>query len=267
MPTQLNQNSSSAKPVVLCIAGLDPTGGAGIQADIETLFSLGCHAAAVVSVLTVQTSVNVQSLSPVDADLVIAQAQAVLQDMNVACIKLGLLPSCDIIRAVHHVVGQASGVPVVLDPVLIAGGGFAMSDSNTTALMRELLLPRVTVITPNIYELQTLIPEAKNLDEAAAIALSEGCEAVLLTGTHADSIAVENCLYLADGSVTVKSWPRLPQTYHGSGCTLASAVAAGLAKQADVATASANAQEFTWQALNQASKLGKGQWFPNRHLS
>jgi hydroxymethylpyrimidine/phosphomethylpyrimidine kinase len=85
----------------------------------------------------------------VDADLLIAQAQAVLKDMDVACIKLGLLPSCDIIRAVHSVLGQASGIPVVLDPVLIAGGGFALSDSNTTALMRELLLPLVTVITPN----------------------------------------------------------------------------------------------------------------------
>jgi hydroxymethylpyrimidine/phosphomethylpyrimidine kinase len=149
MPTRANQISLPAKPVVLCISGLDPTGGAGIQADIETLFSLGCHAAPVVSVLTVQTSENVKSLSPVDADLLIAQAQAVLKDMDVACIKLGLLPSCDIIRAVHSVLGQASGIPVVLDPVLIAGGGFALSDSNTTALMRELLLPLVTVITPN----------------------------------------------------------------------------------------------------------------------
>jgi hydroxymethylpyrimidine/phosphomethylpyrimidine kinase len=267
MPTQPYHPLQTTKPVVLCISGLDPTGGAGIQADIETLFSLGCHGAPILSVLTVQTSENVHSLSAVDGDLIKAQAMAVLGDMDVACIKLGLLPSSDTIHAVHTILTHATSIPVVIDPVLIAGGGFPLSEPNTVSMLRDYLLPLATVVTPNTSELQALVPETADPSEAAAILLREGCKAVLLTGTHAESLDVENRLYLTDGSITPSSWPRLAHTYHGSGCTLASAVAAGLGSGLSLLEASKQAQTFTWQALQQANKLGRGQWFPNRRLA
>ncbi len=267
MPNQSPVQRASRKPVVMCISGLDPTGGAGIQADIETLFSLGCHAAPILSVSTVQNSQNVLSLSAVEPDLIGKQARVVLADMAVACIKLGLLPSQAVIQAVHELLLSVPSIPVVIDPVLVAGGGLPLSDAGAAALVRRLIVPLAAVITPNTNELQQLVPEAKDLNKAAAILLDEGCKAVLLTGTHASTDDVENRLYLVDGSVTVKSWPRLPHSYHGSGCTLASAVAAGIAQNQDLIRVNEQAQAFTWQALKQGERLGHGQWFPNRHLS
>lgn len=255
---------SHHKPVVMCFSGLDPTGGAGIQADIETLFSLGCHGAPIITALTVQDTENVLSLSPLSASYIADQAHTVIADMNVDCFKLGLLPNLEVIKAIHQILIENSTIPVVLDPVLAAGGGFGFGGEEVVAGTTELLMPLTTVVTPNTAELTTLIPDATDQESAAQALLATGCQSVLLTGTHADSDDVENWLYRNEMPPQLSAWPRLDASYHGSGCTLASAIAAGLAKGFSVAEAAGKGQKFTWEALDNGSQPGKGQHLPDR---
>ena len=266
------------KPVVMCFSGLDPSGGAGISADIETLFSLGCHPAAVVSALTVQDSRDAQEMQTLPPALLLRQARTVLNDMQVQCFKVGLLGSVATIEAVHGLLQEHANVPVVIDPVLQAGGGFAFardgsqndgdSMQDIIAAMGRWLLPRCTVLTPNTDELQQLAGPAANKPgdywAAAKDLLATGCKHILLTGSHANTEAVVNRLYTAGKDPQSYDWPRLPAQYHGSGCTLAAAVAAYLAQGEDVPTASAKAQAFTFAALENGWQPGRGQYLPER---
>lgn len=252
------------KPLVMCISGLDPSGGAGIQADIESLFSLGCQAAPIISALTVQDSRNVMQLSPCPADTIDSQARAVLEDMRISCFKLGLLADLDVIDVVATLLKQHPDIPVVLDPILIAGGGFEFGDSSTTQAIKKHLLPLTTVLTPNSEELEKLAATSANQEIMAAGLIKRGCQHVLVTGTHNQSKDVENTLYSLNKEAITEIWPRLEGSYHGSGCTLASAVAAGLAQGHDAKTASSIAQEYTWHTLKNGYKPGSGQHFPNR---
>jgi len=252
------------KPKVLCFSGLDPTGGAGIQADIETLFSIGCHCVPVVTALTSQNTQNVLSMEPVNPSLLIQQARAVLEDMSVQCFKIGLLGSTETVELVHTLLKDYSHLPVVLDPVSIAGGGFELAGDDVLTAMRSLLLPLTTVLTPNSDEARQLAPSADSLDACANELLDLGCEHVLLTGTHIESENVVNRLYAQHQQVTQYNWPRLEHTYHGSGCTLAAAIAGYLSHQLDVRDAIQQAQRFTWESLNHGTRMGFGQHLPNR---
>ncbi|MGZ8217733.1 bifunctional hydroxymethylpyrimidine kinase/phosphomethylpyrimidine kinase [Methylomagnum sp.] len=254
---------TSTPPVVLCLSGHDPTGGAGIQADIETLWRLGCYPCTVVTALTAQDTHNVRRVIPQAADDFLEQARLVLADMKVAAVKIGLLGSVDIVRAVAEMLSDIGReTPVVLDPILAAGGGRNLSTDGLVADIKTQLIPRATVLTPNT-------PEARKLtggdgpDECARALLALGCPNVLLTGTHEDGPDVVNRWYRDEGELSYR-WPRLPDTYHGSGCTLASAVAAGLARGLPMADAIEAAQRFTWAALSRGFRLGGGQLLPNR---
>lgn len=255
---------SSAKPTVMCFSGLDPTGGAGIQADIETLFSIGCHCAPVITALTAQNTQNAMRLVATDATLLIQQARAVLEDIPVQGIKLGLLGSVQIIEVIHTLLKDYDNIPVVLDPIVAAGGGFEFSNDEVLAAMRDLLLPLTTVLTPNTAEARRLAPAADNLDACANELMDLGCENVLITGTHAQTENVINRLYRVHQEVTEYSWPRLEEAYHGSGCTLAAAIAGYLAHRLPLRDAIAQAQRFTWEALSNGVRLGFGQHVPNR---
>lgn len=251
-------------PAVLVFAGSDPSGGAGIQADILALHANGCHALPVITAVTVQDTHNVHALYPLSDQEIRAQAQTVLADIRVAACKIGLLGSLDAIRAVAAVIRTVPGVPVVLDPVLAAGGGSALSDHTIVHAIRNDLLPLVSVLTPNSREARAL-GAATDLPKAARNLLSHGCRYVLITGTHEDSAAVHNTLYHGTGAVLeTLVWPRLPGEYHGSGCTLAAALTAGLALGLDIAEADRKAQEYTWHALEQAFTPGRGQALPRR---
>ena len=258
MPDQIN------KPKVLCFSGLDPTGGAGIQADIETLFSIGCHCAPVVTALTAQNTQNVLGLMPVDPTLLVQQSRAVLEDMTIQCIKLGLLASTETVEVIHTVLKDYPDIPVVLDPVSIAGGGFELAGSDVLEAMRSLLLPLTTVLTPNSDEAQALAPNADTLDACANELLDLGCQQVLITGTHVESESVVNRLYAPHQQVTLYHWPRLEHSYHGSGCTLAAATAGYLSHQLTVRDAVQQAQRFTWESLSHGTRMGFGQHMPNR---
>ncbi len=251
-------------PVVMTFAGNDPTGGAGIQADIEAIASMGCQAAPVITALTVQDTRNVISFQPVEAVMVIEQARAVLEDLPVACFKLGMVGSVENVEAIHTILRDYPQIPVVVDPILRAGGGSALATEELIAAMTELLLPQTTVLTPNSDEARRLAPEADTLDACGQALLDAGCELVLITGTHEETEMVDNVLYGNMRRLETFSWERLPHSYHGSGCTLASAVAGLLAQGLEPFTAIHEAQEYAWETLKNGYRIGQGQWMPNR---
>jgi hydroxymethylpyrimidine/phosphomethylpyrimidine kinase len=250
-------------PVVMTFSGHDPTGGAGIQADIEALAGVGCHAAPVVTAITVQDTRDVARVEPLAADLVTAQARAVLADLPVAAFKIGLLGSAAVAAAVQQMVAEQPHLPLVLDPITTAGGGAELADDALLEALRR-LLPRVTLLTPNSHEARRLAPAAADLDGCAAELLARGCDWVLVTGTHESGDAVVNRLYGPDGTVDARSWPRLDPSYHGSGCTLAAACAGLLAHGHDPRRAVAEAQAFTWESLRHGRRPGHGQHLPDR---
>jgi hydroxymethylpyrimidine/phosphomethylpyrimidine kinase len=247
---------SSAPPIVLTFAASDPTGGAGLQADLLTLAGMGCHPLSVVTALTVQDTSGVESVHAVEAERVRAQAELLLAETRVAAFKLGVLGSEANAAAVAALLEEHPDVPVVLDPVLASGRGDPLSDDAIVRALRELLVPQSTVVTPNSIE-------ARRLGGTAAL-LEAGCGYVLVTGTHEPGEQVVNVLHDRSGVVREDRWPRLPGSYHGSGCTLASAVAAALANGRGVPEAVRDAQEYTWQSLAAGFRIGAGQLIPNR---
>lgn len=251
-------------PIVLAFAGSDPTGGAGIQADIESAASMGAHVAPVVTAVTVQDTLDVQGYMPLDMNAVNEQARAVLEDMPVSVIKIGLLGSVEAAEAIHSVLIDYPSIPVVFDPVLSSGAGTPLGDSDLIDAMCELLIPLTTILTPNSLEARSLATEADNLEACAHELLDMGAEYVFITGTHENTEKVVNSLYTNQRLLDSYDWARLPHSYHGSGCTLSSAIAALLAQGVDPMTAVLEAQEFTWQALKYARRLGMGQYIPNR---
>lgn len=250
-------------PLVLVFAASDPTGGAGLQADVLTLAARGCHPLSVLTGITVQDTRGVLALRAVEPDWVAEQARAVLAEMRVRAIKIGVLASAKNAAAVARVLAAHPDVPVVVDPVLASGRGDPLADDNLLEALRAEILPRATVLTPNSLEARRLagLPD---LAECAPRLLEMGCRHVLVTGTHEDTKDVVHTLYGRQGIARADRWPRLPQDYHGSGCTLASALAAALAKGMDVAAAAYDAQAFTWKALEAGFKPGRGQFIPAR---
>lgn len=254
---------SYSPPIVLTFAGSDPTGGAGLQADLLTLASMGCHPLSVVTALTVQDTHGVESIDAVDPARVRAQAETLLADMRVAAFKLGVLGSLENIRVIADVISDYPEVPVVLDPVLASGRGEALASQEMLGALRELILPQSTIATPNGLEARRLT-DGSSLAQCAAKLLDCGAEYVLVTGTHEAGEEVVNTLYDRGGVVREDRWERLPGSYHGSGCTLASAIAAALANGQGVPEAVRDAQEFTWQSLASGFKAGSGQLIPDR---
>lgn len=251
-------------PVVMAFSGLDCTGGAGIQADIETLASMGCHTAPVVTALTVQDTQRVHSYTPVDPTVLIAQARAVLDDLAVTAFKIGMLGSTTVVEAVHSLLKDFPEIPVVLDPVLASAKGDTLAPRAVQDAMVNLLFPLTTVLTPNSLEARALAPEADTLEACAQALLDCGCEYVLVTGTHENTADVRNQLFGNYRLLDTFSWERLPFSYHGSGCTLAAAIAGLLAQGSDPVTAVIDAQHYTWSTLKHGYRLGKGQHLPNR---
>jgi hydroxymethylpyrimidine/phosphomethylpyrimidine kinase len=251
---------SSVPPIVLTFAGADPTGGAGLQADVLTLASMGCHPLSVVTAITVQDTSGVERVQALDTSLVAAQATAVLKEIRVAAFKLGVLGSRANAQAIAKILAGYREVPVVLDPVLASGRGDALG---TEDLLREHVLPQATIVTPNSLEARRLANRSSLKDCAMAL-LDRGAEYVLITGTHEPGDEVVNTLYDGGGVVREDRWRRLPGSYHGSGCTLASAIAAALANGLAMPEAVRDAQEFTWQTLAAGFKPGAGQFIPDR---
>lgn len=290
-PRQRRLAADGPPPVVLCLSGHDPVGGAGIQADIETLAALSCHAATAITALTVQDSANVYGILPQKPDDLRRQAETVLADVPVAAIKIGLIGTAALAEAIAQLIARHPDLPVVLDPVLAAGGGAALADEKLLQALRQHLLPLATVLTPNSLEARRLAG-LEALEDCARWCLDKGCRHVLITGSHENRPDVVNTHYSpaamarhgrphhpiplpagegdkdAAAFITMQQesfrWQRLPHEYHGSGCTLAAAVAGYLARGAAVSTAIREAQRFTWQALEAGFQPGQGQHLPCR---
>ncbi|WP_177418556.1 bifunctional hydroxymethylpyrimidine kinase/phosphomethylpyrimidine kinase [endosymbiont of Lamellibrachia barhami] len=256
--------SSRKLPVVLAIGGHDPGGGAGIQADIEAVGANGCHCATAITCLTLQDSCDVQAVMPLPAKQVIAQAETVLNDCQVSVVKIGLLGDAAIARAIAELLQELENIPVVLDPVLAAGGGTLLTTENLLSTIRQQLLPLCTLITPNSLEVRRLSPHEASLEQCARTLLETGVEHVLITGTHEQSDRVTNRLYDKTGLLNQADWQRLPGEYHGSGCTLAAAIAANMASGRDLLEAVNNAQQYTWNSLLNGFRSGRCQSLPDR---
>jgi hydroxymethylpyrimidine/phosphomethylpyrimidine kinase len=257
-------------PLVMSFAATDPSGGAGLQADLLTISSMGCHPLSVVTAITVQDTSGVDDVLPIDPEWVADQARAMLEDVPVAAFKIGLLGSVENIAAIAEVLSDYPDIPLVLDPVLASGRGDELANDDMLDAMRELLIPQATILTPNSIEARRLALDEDNeeddpsLEECAKRILQMGCEYVLITGTHEQTPKVINTLYSDRGVVSSDSWARLPGIYHGSGCTLAAAIAALLAQGVSVPDAVKEAQEYTWQTLNAGFRPGMGQHIPDR---
>ncbi len=255
-------------PLVLTFAASDPSGGAGLQADILTLASMGCHPLSVVTAITVQDTLGVEGVQALDSDWVADQARCLLEDVPVDAFKIGVLGSVENIAAIAEIISDYPDVPLILDPVLASGRGDELATDPMIGAIRELLLPQTTIVTPNAPEARRLADvddeEDIPLADCARKLIELGAEYVLVTGTHEATPQVVNTLYGKNGVVRADSWTRLPGSYHGSGCTLASAIAAMLANGLELPEAVREAQEFTWQALKKAYRPGMGQYLPDR---
>ncbi|MDP2240293.1 MAG: hydroxymethylpyrimidine/phosphomethylpyrimidine kinase [Burkholderiales bacterium] len=257
-------------PIVLVFAATDPSGGAGLQADIMTLSSMGCHPLSCVTAITIQDTMGVEDVMPIDPEWVADQARAVLEDMPVAAFKIGMLGSIEAIAFIAEVVSDYPDIPLILDPVLASGRGDELATDEMVQGIRELLVPQTTILTPNSLEARRLATDDgddndnPDLAECAKRLIASGCEYVLITGTHENTPQVVNTLYGHEGIVRSDSWQRLPGNFHGSGCTLASAIAATIANGLSVAEGVKDAQEYTWQTLRSAFRPGMGQYIPDR---
>jgi hydroxymethylpyrimidine/phosphomethylpyrimidine kinase len=211
---------------------------------------------------------------PIDPGWVADQARALLEDMPIAAFKLGLLGSVEVIAAIAEVVADYPDIPLILDPVLASGRGDQFADEEMIEAMIGLLLPQTTVLTPNSLEARRLAQQlgaeddggrgGATLADCARGLIDAGCEHVLVTGTHEGTPQVVNTLYGSHGVIRSDRWDRLPGSYHGSGCTLASAIAAYLACGADIGEAVRGAQEYTWRTLAAGYRPGMGQFIPDR---
>lgn len=293
VPPSDSRTPQPSPPIVLVFAASDPSGGAGMQADILTLASMGCHPLSVITAITVQDTVGVESVLPMDAEWVEDQARALLEDMPVAAFKVGMIGSVENAAAIAEIVSDYPDIPLILDPVLASGRGDDLATDDLISAMIEMLLPQTTILTPNSIEarrlaryeeedaLEEIQAEAATgssdddheehdssdqpaLGECARRLLGRGCEFVLITGTHEPGQQVINTLYNEAGIVRADAWDRLPGSYHGSGCTLASAIAANLANGLELHDAVRDAQDYTWQALQAGFRPGMGQFIPDR---
>ncbi len=240
------------QPILLCIAGFDPTGGAGLQADIETAAALGVRAVCAQTCNTVQTNAGVKAVVPTTPALLARQTEYLTTDFDIAAVKVGLIASADNAEAIA---GPVAGLcrPLVTDPVLHDGTGKPLCGDGVAQAIRKHLLPLTTCATPNREELAALAPEASTPADAAQALLNEGCTAVFVTGESCEEHTLHHVLYeLPDRRETFSS-RRLPGEFHGSGCTLSSAIATQLALGKPLRDAVALALTFTARALENAA--------------
>lgn len=253
----------SSRPLVMCLSGLDPGGGAGLQADIETVAALGGHVLGLVTALTVQDTHNVAKVVPIGADLLAEQLDLLLRDCQPKAVKIGLLGSAEQVPAILRAIAGL-GVPLVCDPVLRAGGGALLHGDEAARALRHSLFPAVSLLTPNAAEARRLCPEADSLEACGAALLAAGCGNVLITGGDEPGEAVTNTWLAPGRPPRAWRWPRLPETFHGAGCTLASSIAALLAHGLEMEQALEQGQQWTQQALQRAFAVGQGRRIPGR---
>ena len=258
----------SSPPCVLVFSGSDPSGGAGMQADIPAISALGCHPLSVPTALTVQDNVSVFAVHPLDAELIRHQAQVLIDRFDIRAVKLGIAGNRRNAETIADLILQLRArqpdLPVVFDPVLANGKGDQLS-TDDAALAIESLYAVATVITPNLNEANRLCGSEHVPERQAAILMQRGCENVLLKGGHGPQHQdVVNRWFGPDGAFASWRWPRLQDEFHGSGCTLAAALSAQLAQGLGMCDAIEAAQRYCQHALETSYAIADGQRIPNR---
>lgn len=248
---------------VLIASGHDPSGGAGVQADIEAVAAQGAHAASVITVLTRQDTRNVYAAQAIDDAFFVACLTTLGEDMRFDAIKTGVLGSPAQVAALAAFKDRLPAVPLVVDPVLVASGGGRLAEDPVARALREQLCPRATLITPNLAEARRLCDGEPDPDACGARLAALGC-GVLITGGDQGDREVVNHFYGPAGERRSYRWPRRPGVFHGSGCTLAAAVGARLALGDSLAEALMTAQRYTARCLERAFAAGSGQPIPDR---
>ena len=246
---------------VLVVAGSDSGGGAGIQADIKAVAAMGGYAATVLTALTAQNTLGVQEVLPVPPAFVRRQAVSVLDDIGADAVKLGMLGGTDVIETVADLLATNT-VPMVLDPVMVAKGGENLLPAAALGALREQLLPLATLLTPNVPEAEALTGQAiastADMERVAYMLLRQGPAAILMKGGHLPGPVCTDLLVTQDGVLALEE-PRLQTRHtHGTGCTLASAVAAGLAQGMHLHDAVRRARHFVQAAIQGAPGYGAG---------
>ncbi len=254
---------------VLVVAGSDSGGGAGVQADTKAISAMGAYAATALTALTAQNTLGVQGVLPVPAVFVALQMRSVLDDIGADAVKTGMLAEQAIIEAVAEVLGT-TGAPLVLDPVMVAKGGQSLLDPGAVAALLRLLLPRAAVVTPNLPEAEALtgapVADVAGMHRAAERLLRLGAAAVLLKGGHLPSERLTDLLATPHGTTAFEQARVATRHTHGTGCTLASALAAGLAQGMDLPGAVTRARRYVRAAIETAPGLGAGHG-PLNHLA
>lgn len=257
----LDQNQHTT-PVVMAFSDHNSCGGSGVQADVETLFSIGCHCSSVPTALTAQDTHEFKDTCATEPAILIAQARAVLEDMMVAAFKVGRVESVRNIQVIHTILTDYPDPPIILEPAFTSLN--RLVGENIIDAFRSLLLPLATIVTVNVQEAHHLASNGDNLDACAHEILDTGCKYVLISGTSTAIKTVTNSLYSRAGNIKNWDWPRLPHLYLGSGSTLAASLAAYLAHGLDITSAVQQAQSYTWNSLKNGRRMGMGQHIPNR---
>jgi hydroxymethylpyrimidine/phosphomethylpyrimidine kinase len=254
------------RPSVLVFSGADPSSGAGMQADVQAITALGSHPLSVITTLTVQDNDRVFSAHPISGDLLQQQAQALIEKIPVSVIKIGIVGNRENAEVIGDFVQilryMQPDLQVVLDPVLASGHGNALAIGDAVKAVTP-LIAHATVVTPNLSEAMLLCDGERRAETQAKILMGLGCQNVLIKGGHGTEKKVVNRWYSADDS-RVWNWPRLKGEFHGTGCTLASAIAALLAQGRSVIDAIEIAQAFAHQTLEYSYEIAEGQRIPNR---
>lgn len=255
---------------VLIIAGSDSSGGAGLQADIKTATALGVYAATAVTAVTVQNTCGIYGIHPIPASIVCDQITRVLDDIGADAIKIGMLGSATIVEAVADALHRpAREIPLVLDPVLASSSGTALLEGDAIAALKTRLFPLATLVTPNIPEVETLagipVRNTDDMQHAGAVLHALGASSVLVKGGHAKTDTIDDVLVSGEG-VRVFSSPRIESRHtHGTGCTLSTAIACGLAQGMPLAQSVERARAFVQEAIRTAPGFGRGD-SPINHL-
>jgi hydroxymethylpyrimidine/phosphomethylpyrimidine kinase len=254
------------RPHVLVLSGLDPSGGAGIQADIQAITALGCHPLPVLSCVTVQDTRNVYNASTIDPEIIRQQLERVAEDSPIHAIKTGALGSAEVVDVLVEFLAAHPGIPVITDPVIKAAGGGDLADEALIERMKSRLFPLADMLTPNGIEL-ALLGDSDDPATAAGKLLETGCRSVLATGGHGKGQDIINTLYRRDRQPREFLVARVGGEYHGTGCTLAASIAAGKAAGLSTKPAIGQAQNFVSHAIRHALRVGHGQPVPDRGVT
>lgn len=248
---------------ILTIAGTDPSGGAGIQADIKTITSLRGYATSAITALVVQNTLGVEKILSIDEELVGEQMQCVINDIGVDAVKTGMLHTASLIEKICDVLSNYDyEFPLIVDPVMVAKSGDFLLEKDAFSVLKKKLIPKATIVTPNNYEAEILIGKKIVSDDDAINAgreiLSFGAKSVLMKGGHRLGLKVRDILVSSEGIEIIES-PRLDSSNtHGTGCTLSSAIATGIGQGMDLLTSVKRAHKYVHNALKFAPQLGKG---------